>query len=93
MPPRMAEPRRRAFEKMKARDMVRLVNLDTGEYLHLDGVNRTADRNHSWLGFIYQAETLMERAEVRGEPLTGFSIIPRRYMEITHEIHKEARHD
>lgn len=47
--------------------MHRLWNPKTRCYLHLSGAGETDDVSLSWLGFAYQADTLRQRAKVRGE--------------------------
>lgn len=58
------------FRKMnhqRTRHAFRLWNENTQMYLHMDGVNETADIMWSWSGFGHQAETLQKRATARGD--------------------------
>ncbi len=67
MPMAFANPIDRSRQIALAARMVRLQNPHTGDFLHLSGSGSTRDVNLSWLGFIRQADTLRERAAVRGE--------------------------
>lgn len=68
MPVEMTNPTQRNFQQMLSRDMVRLIDPETGAFLHLSGHGTTADITWSWLGFLHRARTLAERATTRGEP-------------------------
>lgn len=62
-----ANPVTKAFQAMSGLRMVRLRDPGTGAYLHLSGRGTTQDIDWSWLGYPHQAETLRERARMRGE--------------------------
>ena len=47
--------------------MIRLYNYKTKKYLHLDGETETACRDYSWLGYKYQARTLLDRQKATGK--------------------------
>lgn len=57
-----------ALEAAHAKHKLRLVNVETGEFLHMSGSGTTRTQDWAWLGFRGQAETLKDRAEMRGEP-------------------------
>ncbi|WP_170335026.1 hypothetical protein [Ruegeria arenilitoris] len=63
-----ADIRRRALDQMLARDMVRLRNPETGEYLHASGTGTVFGIDWSWLGFRRQAEALRQATLSRNEP-------------------------
>ena len=42
--------------------MHRLVNRETGMYLHLSGAGEVSDANYAWCGFLYQARNLRDAA-------------------------------
>lgn len=67
MPVQMANPKERNFAILLSKDMIRLRDPNTGDFLHLSGKGTTADTAQSWLGFRHQAATLQERAVTRGE--------------------------
>ena len=51
------------------RDMTfRLYNPATKKFLHLSGAGETKGTDYAWLGYRYQAMTLIQRAAVRGGP-------------------------
>lgn len=47
--------------------MVRLKNPETRRFLHLSGEGETDGETYAWLGYRHQADTLRDRAAVRGE--------------------------
>lgn len=67
MPVQFANPKERSFQMLLAKDKVRLRDPQTGELLHLSGQGTTTNVTWSWLGYRHQAETLRQRAAIRGE--------------------------
>lgn len=63
-----ADPAKKHFEQMQARDKNRLFNPETGLFLHNSGSGETKILHYSWLGFVKQADVLKGRAMARGEP-------------------------
>lgn len=68
MPVQNADPAKRGFSNMKAIDKCRLVNHETGMFLHFTGQNETKVLHYAWLGHGTQAKLLKEQAEARGDP-------------------------
>jgi len=52
------------YDKQKS---FRMQDPSNGMYLHLTGKGATKGTDYAWLGFKYQAKTLIERARLRGE--------------------------
>ena len=57
----------RANDPRNANQMVRLVDPDTGDFLHLSGDGRTRNPGQSWLGWRKQSDTLKSRALSKGQ--------------------------
>lgn len=64
------------FLNMQAKDKFRLRDEADGLFLHASGTGKTTLRQHSWLGFAHQAETLEARAKARQDDWP-FQAIPR----------------
>lgn len=67
MPVQITNPKGRSFQLLLAKDKVRLRDPQTGELLHLCGQGTTTNIAWSWLGHRHQAETLRQRAAIRGD--------------------------
>lgn len=62
-----AQTKRTALQAHEDPRMHRLWNPQTRRYLHLSATCETDDINLSWLGYQHQADTLRERARIRGD--------------------------
>lgn len=67
MPVMFANPMERGQQIALAKDMIRLRNNDTGEWLHTSGTGTTKSLAWSWLGFSYQAAALRAEHKARGQ--------------------------
>lgn len=68
--------RERAFANLQARDKVRLMNPQTGQFLHLSGNGATPTARLAWLGTRDQAQELRRRARIAGRDWP-YRMIPR----------------
>ncbi len=50
------------------RAQVRLIDLRTGQYLHLSGAGQTEGTAHAWIGTTAQAAALEAAARAEGQP-------------------------
>lgn len=76
MPVAFANPNIRKFAIMQSKGMVRLHDPNTGNFLHLSGTGTTPDIGQSWMGHKHQADTLKQRAKIRGDDWP-FQKVPR----------------
>ena len=67
MSPQKPNPVAAAHKSRRARNMIRLRDPDTGEFLHLSGAGTTRDISFSWIGLQSQAVELQRRAMAAGE--------------------------
>lgn len=87
MPVEIANQRGHALKTMLSHNMVRLRDPKTKTFLHLSGTGTTTDKNLSWLGYPYQAQTLQQQAKTRGEDWP-FRPIARTLLEGKSEVNK-----